>query len=161
VQWSCLTCWVQTVAELCGDACREMLTDCQALPCITWADRSKYPAAGVLKDTWAQYLNSDPQDILTYGPAAITGGLGLWLGMAGPDLSREKLRVTLENLKNWDAGIGPILNTNPNYHYGGKIEWIMKITGTQGGAVPWFADVTGIYVPLSEVGVPEGLTQTG
>jgi hypothetical protein len=161
VQWACLTCWVQAFSELCGDACTNAITDCQALPCIPWADRGKYPAAGVLKDTWSQYLTSDPQDILTFGPAAITGGLGLWLGMTGPDLSRDKFRNTVENLKNWDAGIGPILNTNPGDHYGGKSVWLIKFTGNQGGAIPWFADLTGRFVPLSEVGVPEGLTQSG
>jgi hypothetical protein len=161
VQWACLTCWVETFAKLCGDACTGAITDCQALPCIPWADRNKYPAAGVLKDTWAQYLTSDPQDILTFGPAAITGGLGLWLGMTGPDLSREKFRHTLENLKNWDAGIGPILNTSPEDHYGGKSVWLIKFTGTQGGPIPWFNDITGRFVPLSEVGVPEGLARSG
>ena len=160
VQWACLTCWVTAVAEICGDSCANMITDCQALPCIPWADRNKYPAAGTLRDTWRQYLSRDPEDILTYGPAAITGGLGLWLGMTGPDLSREKFRNQLENLKNWDAGIGPILNTSPEDHYGGKSVWLMKFTGTPNSPVPWFDNITGRFVPLSEVGVPESLTKT-
>ena len=160
VQWACLTCWIKAIAELCGDACTNMITDCQALPCIPWADRNQYPAAGTLRDTWSQYLSRDPEDILTYGPAAITGGLGLWLGMTGPELSREKLRGTLENLKNWDAGIGPVLNTSPEDHYGGKSVWLMKFTGTANSPMPWFDDITGRFVPLSEVNVPESLTRT-
>ena len=160
VQWACNTCWVTAIAKLCGDACTTMITDCQALPCIPWADRNRYPAAGVLKDVWQQYLSRDPEDVLTYGPAAITGGLGLWLGMTGPDLSRDKFRNTLENLKNWDAGIGPILTTGPNDHYGGKSVWLIRFTGTQGSPVPWFEDVTGRFVPLNEVEVFEEDTRT-
>lgn len=155
VLWTCLTCWVQTLAELCGDACQNMMTDCQALPCIPWADKTKYPAAKVLEDVWKQYLQRDPPDILTYGPAAITGGLGLWLGMTGPDLSREKLRHTLENLKDWDAGIGPILNTNTRDHFGGKSVWLIKFTGR----APWFEDLTGRFVPLHEYGISESWTE--
>jgi hypothetical protein len=155
VQWTCLTCWVQSLAEICGDACENMITDCQALPCIPWADANRYPAAKVLRDTWQQYLSRDPQDILTYGPAAITGGLGLWLGMTGPEVSRGGLRNTLENLNNWDAGIGPILNTHPGDHFGGKSVWLIEFTGRK----PWFDDLTGRFVPLSEVGVPEALTR--
>ncbi|MGH2812417.1 MAG: ABC transporter substrate-binding protein [Actinomycetota bacterium] len=159
VQWSCLTCWVQAIAELCADACEGMITDCQALPCIPWADRNQFPAAGVLHDTWRQYLSRDPPDILTYGPAAITGGLGLWLGMTGPNLSRDGLRNTLENLRDWDAGIGPILNTSPADHYGGESVWLMQFTGRRNTPVPWFQDLTGRFIPLGEVGVPESLTQ--
>lgn len=169
VQWSCLTCWVQTLAELCKDACTGMITDCQALPCIPWADYDMFPAARELETTRQKYLSRDPQDILTYGPQAITGGLGLWLGMTGPNLSREALRHTLENLKNWDAGIGPILNTGPNDHYGGKSVWLIKFCGSKAcdeeDKNDWFEDLTGNlhadgngFVALSEVNVREEWT---
>ena len=160
-QWSCLTCWVQAIAELCADACENMITDCQALPCIPWADKNQYPAAAVLDDVWKKYLNRDPRDILTYGPAAITGGLGLWLGMTGPELSRDGLRNTLENLQDWDAGIGPVLNTNANDHYGGKSVWLIQFSGTANSSVPWFKDMTSAFVPLGTVNVPESLTRSG
>lgn len=169
VQWSCLTCWVQTLAELCGTACNEIITDCQALPCIPWADPNVFPAAKELETTRQKYLSRDPADILTYGPQAITGGLGLWLGMTGPNLSREALRNTLENLRNWDAGIGPILNTGPRDHYGGKSVWLIKFCGSQAcdpeGRNPWFKDLTGNlhadgngFVSLAEVNVHEEWT---
>lgn len=161
VQWSCLTCWVQAIAELCADACENMITDCQALPCIPWADRNLYPAAAVLSDVRKQYLPGEPDDILTHGPAAITGGLGLWLGMTGPDISRDKLRNMFETqMRGWDAGIGPILTITPDDHYGGKSVWLMKFTGSASTPVPWFGDITTRFVPLSEVGVSESLTKT-
>jgi substrate-binding family protein len=149
VQWSCNTCWVQTLADLCREACEGMITDCQALPCIPW---SKLPAAATLRDVKRQYLASEPEDILTYGPLAITLGLGVFLGTVGPDLSREKLAHTLGNLRNFDFGIGPILNTNSQDHFGGKAVWLIKFTN--GG----FEDYTNGFVTLSQMGVPERLT---
>jgi hypothetical protein len=172
-QWACTTCWVRAIAELCGAACTGMVTDCQALPCIPWADHTKYPAAKALDDTRLQYFANDPIDILTYGPAAITGGLGLWLGKVGlnaiektghPNLSRAALRDYLENgIKNWDAGIGPLLTTSPSDHFGGKSIWLMRFTGAnKGGPSPWFADNpdTHEFVPFSQVcpGCPASLT---
>jgi hypothetical protein len=153
VQWACQTCWIEALADLCGTACRNMMTDCQALPCIPWADPEKYPAAKALRDTYQQYLSREPEDILTYGPAAITGGIALWLTMTGPDLSRAKFRHTLENLKDWDAGIGPILNTSPTDHFGGASGWLIRFTGSR----PWFDDVTGRFITLKELGVPSSV----
>lgn len=150
VLWSCQTCWVQTLADLCRDACKTMVTDCQALPCIPWSD---LPAADELEEVRSQYLPGEPKDILTYGPLAITLGLGIWLGMTGPDLSRENLRDTLENLKDWDAGIGPILNTGPDDHFGGKAAWLIQFTDGS------FDDLTGGFLTLADVGVPESLTR--
>ncbi|MGH2693867.1 MAG: ABC transporter substrate-binding protein [Actinomycetota bacterium] len=150
-QWSCATCWVESLAELCGDACDNMITDCQALPCVPWASAEKFPAVAALRDTYNRYLSREPEDILTYGPAAITGGIALWLTMTGPDLSRERFRTTLESLKRWDAGIGPILTTSPSDHFGGKSTWLIRFTGRN----PWFDDLTGRFITLREVGVPE------
>jgi hypothetical protein len=172
VQWACLTCWVIAIAELCADACQNMITDCQALPCIPWADPAQFPSAQVLEETRKTYFPRDNNDILTHGPAAITGGLGLWLGMTGPNLSRDALRVMFETkIKNWDAGIGPTLNITENDHYGGKSVWLIKFCGSPGcdpqGRNAWFADFTGRindpcidpggFVPLSCVGVREEL----
>jgi substrate-binding family protein len=149
VQWSCATCWVQTLADVCRDACQGMLTDCQALPCIPW---STLPAAETLRNVRARYLPNEPEDVLTYGPIAITLGLGLWLAMTGPQLSREGLIKTVGNLKNFDAGIGPILNTGPNDHFGGKAIWLITFNGRN------FSDYSKGFLTLEQVKVPERLT---
>ena len=149
VQWACATCWVQTLADVCRDACRGMITDCQALPCIPWSD---LPAAQTLEGVRSRYLPNEPKDVLTYGPIAITLGLGLWLGMTGPNLSRSGLIHTVGNLRDWDAGIGPILNTSASDHFGGKAIWMLKFTGTS------FNDYTHGFVTLQDVHVPERLT---
>jgi hypothetical protein len=85
---------------------------------------------------------------------AITLGTGLWLGMTGPDLTREKFIYTVGHLKDWDAGIGPILNTNANDHFGGKAIWFINFTGKS------FEDRTSGFVTLSDVKIPESLTET-
>jgi hypothetical protein len=149
VQWACATCWVQTLADVCRGACTGMITDCQALPCIPW---SNLPAAKTLRDIRDRYLPNEPEDVLTYGPIAITLGLGLWLGMTGPKLSREGLINTVGHLTNWDAGIGPILNTNDYDHFGGKAIWMVTFNGRN------FSDHTHGFVTLSQVKVPERLT---
>ena len=148
-QWSCATCWVQTLADVCRDACTGMISDCQALPCIPW---SNLPAAQTLEGVRKQYMPNEPKDVLTYGPMAITLGLGLWTGMTGPKLSRAGLIRTVGNLRNWDAGIGPILNTNSLDHFGGKAIWLLKFNGRD------FSDYTRGFVTLSDVKVPERLT---
>lgn len=149
VQWACATCWVQTLADVCRDACRGMITDCQALPCIPWSD---LPAAQTLEGVRSRYLPNEPKDVLTYGPIAITLGLGLWIGMTGPNLTQRGLIRTVGNLRNWDAGIGPILNTSSADHFGGKAIWMLKFTGRS------FDDYTGGFVTLQDVKVPESLT---
>jgi hypothetical protein len=149
VQWACATCWVQTLADVCRDACRGMITDCQALPCIPW---SNLPAAQTLEGVRARYLPNEPKDVLTYGPIAITLGLGLWTGMTGPNLTRTGLIRTVGNLRNWDAGIGPILNTSAADHFGGKAIWMVKFTGSS------FDDYTHGFVTLGDVKIPERLT---
>jgi substrate-binding family protein len=149
VQWSCATCWVQTLADVCRDACTGMITDCQALPCIPW---SNLPAAQTLEGVRARYLPNEPKDVLTYGPIAITLGLGLWLGMTGPNLNQRAFIHTVGNLTNFDSGIGPILNTNAEDHFGGKAIWLVKFTGSS------FDDYTHGFVTLSDVKVPERLT---
>ena len=126
-----------------------MITDCQALPCVPW---SNLPGAKTLRDIRERYLPNEPEDVLTYGPIAITLGLGLWLGMTGPNLSRGALINTVGNLKNWDAGIGPILNTNSYDHFGGKAIWMVTFNGRN------FSDYTHGFVTLSDVKVPERLT---
>ena len=148
-QWACATCWVQTLADVCREACAGMISDCQALPCIPW---SNLPAAEELRDVRRRYMPNEPEDVLTYGPIAITLGLGIWLGMTGPDLSRRGLIRTVGNLRDWDAGIGPILNTNSTDHFGGKAIWLLKFTSRS------FADYTNGFVTLSDVRVPERLT---
>jgi hypothetical protein len=89
---------------------------------------------------------------LTYGPIAITLGIGLWMGMTGPNLSREGLIYTMGHLNNWDAGIGPILNTNASDHFGGKAIWLITFNGKD------FSDYTRGFLTLDDVGVPESLT---
>jgi hypothetical protein len=149
VQWSCATCWVQTLADVCGNSCRGMITDCQALPCVPW---SNLPGAQTLEGIRARYLPNEPKDVLTYGPIAITLGLGLWLGMTGPNLTQRGFINTVGNLKNFDSGIGPILNTSSVDHFGGKAIWMVKFTGKT------FDDYTHGFVTLSDVKVPERLT---
>jgi hypothetical protein len=150
--------WVTTFAELGTDSLEGAITDCQALPCIPWASPVKYPAVKALQDTYNKYLRSYPPDVLTYGPAAITGGLGLWLGATGPDLSREKFRQTLQGLHNWDAGIGPVLTITPQDHFGGAGVWLVRFTGSN--SAPYFEDVTGRFLTLQELGIPSSLTVT-
>lgn len=150
VQWACATCWVDTLADLCRDACRGMLTDCQALPCIPWSD---LPGAKALREVKKRFLPGEPEDVLTYGPLAITTGLGIWLGMTGPDLSREKLVRTVGNLRNWDAGIGPIINTGPNDRFGGRALWLITFNGNG------FSDRTKGFLTLDDVKIPDSLTR--
>jgi hypothetical protein len=99
-----------------------------------------------------KYLPNEPEDVLTYGPIAITLGLGIWLGMTGPDLTPGKFVNTVGHLTNFDSGIGPILTTNSYDHFGGKAIWLLKFNGSG------FSDYTHGFVTLSEVGVPERLT---
>jgi len=149
VQWACATCWVQALADECADKCEGMITDCQALPCIPW---SNLPAAQTLEGIRSRYLPNEPKDVLTYGPMAITLGIGLWLGMTGPDLSRDGFLHTVGNLHNWDAGIGPILNTSSDDHFGGKAIWLITFNGRD------FSDDTHGFKTLSDVQVPASLT---
>jgi hypothetical protein len=157
VQWACTnpSCWVVALAEICGDACQGMITDCATLPCVPWANASKYPAVNSLESVRAEWLPGEPKDAVTYGAMSITTGIALWLTMAGPDLSRTKFRDVVGNLRNWSAGIGPIINTNQGDHYGAKAQWLVRYTGR----APWFDDVTGDFITLSDVGVPESLTR--
>lgn len=157
VRWVCTnpSCWVWSLAEICGNACEGMVTDCATLPCVPWADPNEFPAIKNLIDVREQYFPNEPEDAVTYGPAAITGGMALWLTMTGPDLSRAKFRNTLENLRDWSAGIGPIINTSPQDHWGAKAQWLIRYTGQK----PWFDDVSGGFVTLRSVGVPEHLTR--
>lgn len=159
VHWSCtgLSCWITTLADLCSDACEGMTTNCASLPCIPWASPEQFPAAKALRETRNQFLSREPEDILTYGPAAITGGIALWLTMTGPDLSRERFAHTLETLDNWDAGIGPILNTSKDDHFGGKSVWLVRFTGNN--REPFFDDLSGRFVTLKDMGVPARLVR--
>ena len=153
VKWSCTgtSCWITSLAELCGNACEGMLTDCATLPCVPFASPKKYPAVESLERTRRENYPQEPQDILTYAPAAITGGIALWLTMTGPDLSREAFRNTLETkLKNWSAGIGPIIDISPQDHFGAKAAWLIEFTGRG----PWFRDHSGGFMTLEDVGVP-------
>jgi hypothetical protein len=155
VVWDCsgLSCWITVLADLCGDACEGMLTDCASLPCIPWASAKEYPAIVNFRDFHENYVPREPEDILTFAPAAITSGIALWLTMTGPDLSREKFAYTLENLKNWSSGIGSVITTSPEDHFGSNSVWIIEYTGR----APWFDDVTGRFLTLDEVGVPRSL----
>ncbi|MFN2544406.1 MAG: hypothetical protein ABR600_07535 [Actinomycetota bacterium] len=150
--------WIESLAKICTDACAGAITDCQALPCIPWASAVKYPAVKALQDTYNQYLSSYPEDILTYGPEAITGGLGLWLGMTGPDLSAGAFRNTLAHLNHWDAGIGPVITMSPQDHFGGAGVWLIKFTGNNGA--PYFDDITHGFLTLQDLHIPTTLTET-
>jgi ABC-type branched-subunit amino acid transport system substrate-binding protein len=157
VQWSCTnpSCWVASLAEICGDACEGMITDCATLPCVPWADPQKYPAVQNLERVRADILPGEPEDAITYGAMSITSGIALWLTMAGPDLSRQKFKDAVEGLRGWSSGIGPIINTSPSDHYGAAAQWLVRYTGR----APWFDDVTGDFITLSDVGVPQSLTR--
>jgi ABC-type branched-subunit amino acid transport system substrate-binding protein len=159
VQWACTnpSCWVVSLAEICGDACEGMITDCATLPCVPWADQSKYPAIANLERVRSEWLPGEPKDAVTYGAMSIGSGIALWLTMAGPDLSRTKFKNVVENLRDWSAGIGPVIRTSPSDHYGAKAQWLVRYTGR----APWFDDVTGDFITLSDVGVPESLTRLG
>jgi hypothetical protein len=100
-------------------------------------------------------LSGDPEDILTYAPIAITAGISLWLWATGPNLSRPAFAHTLTSLNGFDSGIGPILNTTPYDHFGGRSVWIIKFTGR----APWFDDVAHGFVTLDQVGVPDSLAR--
>jgi hypothetical protein len=156
VQWDCsgTSCWVTTLAQLCGDACQGMLTDCATLPCVPWADPNKYPAISFFRQ-WraAGGLTGDPEDILTYAPIAITAGIALWLWATGPNLSRARFADTLQNLHNFDSGIGPILNTTPGNHFGGRSIWLIQYSG----GAPWFNDWSHGFLTMDDVGVPDSL----
>jgi hypothetical protein len=47
---------------------------------------------------------------------------------------------------------------SPDNHFGASSVWIIKYTGNNGN--PYFDDVTGDFVTLQQVGVPESLTRT-
>ncbi|MCA1708666.1 MAG: ABC transporter substrate-binding protein [Actinobacteria bacterium] len=136
VQWDCtgLSCWITSLADLCGDACQGMLTNCASLPCVPWASAAKYPSVANFREFHREYVPQEPEDILTYGPQAITSGIALWLTMTGPDLSRESFIDTISGLRNWSSGIGPTITMAPEDH--------------------------GDFVTLQSVGVPEELTKT-
>ena len=155
VQWSCTnpSCWVQSLAEICGDACEGMITDASSLPAVPWADPKKYPAVATNQRVHQEWFPGEPKDAVTYGAASISAGIALWLAMTGPDLSREKFRQTVEGLDNWSSGIGPIINTSPSDHYGARALWLLRYTG----GAPWFDDVSGDFLTLSDVGVPESV----
>ncbi|MCA1727479.1 MAG: ABC transporter substrate-binding protein, partial [Actinobacteria bacterium] len=157
VQWACTipSCWVTALAKVCADACEGMLTDCATLPCVPWASAEKYPSVEGLRFLREQYLSGEPEDAVTYGPAAITSGIALWLAMTGPDLSREGFADTVGNLRDWSSGIGPILNTSPGDHFGARAAWLIRYTG----GAPWFDDVTGDFITIDDVGVPPSLTR--
>jgi hypothetical protein len=158
VQWDCtgLSCWITSLADLCGDACEGMLTNCASLPCVPWASAEKYPSVANFREFHAEYVPQEPEDILTYGPQAITSGIALWLTMTGPDLSREKFVNTISGLRDWSAGVGPTITMGADDHFGAKSVWIIKYLGRNSG--PYFDDVTGDFVTLNSVGVPEELT---
>ncbi|MEA2447847.1 MAG: branched-chain amino acid transport system substrate-binding protein [Actinomycetota bacterium] len=160
VTWDCtgLSCWITSLADLCGDACEGMLTNCASLPCVPWASADKYPSVQNFRDFHDKYVPREPEDILTYAPTAITSGIALWLTMTGPDLSREKFLQTVSSLNNWSSGIGPTITMSPDNHFGASSVWIIKYTGNNGN--PYFDDVTGDFVTLQQVGVPESLTRT-
>jgi hypothetical protein len=160
VVWDCtgLSCWITSLADLCGDACEGMLTNCASLPCVPWASAEKYPSVKNFRDFHAKYVPREPQDILTFGPQAITSGIALWLTMTGPDLSRAKFLETVSSLDNWSSGIGPTITMRPDNHFGSSSVWIIKYTGNSSD--PYFDDVTGDFVTLQQVGVPESLTRT-
>ena len=158
VQWACTnpSCWVTALAELCRDACEGMITDCATLPCVPWADPDRYPSVRNFRNTKARWFPGEPDDGATYGPMAISTGIALWLTMVGPDLSREKFRETVGSLRNWTAGIGPVINMSSGDHYGARAQWLIRYTGRP----PWFDDVTGDFITLDDVGVPEAATRT-
>lgn len=157
VRWDCtgLSCWITTLAEICGDACEGMHTNCASLPCVPWASERKYPSVKNFNDFHDDYVPREPEDILTYAPLAITSGIAIWLQMTGPDLSRERFVQTLQGLKDWSSGIGPTITITDEDHYGAKAVWIIRYTGKG----PWFTDVTGDFITLDSVGVPEELTR--
>jgi hypothetical protein len=158
VQWDCsgASCWVTTLAELCGDACTGMITDCATLPCVPFADPKKYPATAFFRSWRTQGgLGGDPEDILTYAPIAITAGIGLWLWATGPDLSRANFARTVTSLRGFDSGIGPVLNTSPTDHFGGRSIWLIKYSGSS----PWFEDFSHDFVTLDQVRVPDNLAR--
>ena len=158
VQWVCtgLSCWITTLADICGDACEGMHTNCASLPCVPWASEEKYPSVANFNEFHDEYVPREPEDILTYAPVAITSGIALWLTMTGPDLSREKFISTLNGLDNWSAGIGPTITITDQDHFGSYAVWIIKYTGRN----PFFTDVTGDFLTLESLGVPAGLTET-
>lgn len=155
VHWTCTgtSCWANVLAEICGTACESMTTNCSSLPCIPWADPQRYPAVQLFRDIHRRYLSQEPEDILTYAPMAITASNAVFYATIGPDLSREKVRQTLTSLRDWNFGIGPVLNTSEQDHFGGRATWIIKFTG----GPPFYDDVTGGFLTLDDVGVPQSV----
>lgn len=157
VVWDCtgLSCWITSLADICGNACEGMQTNCASLPCVPWASPEKYPSVKNFNEFHDKWVPREPEDILTYAPQAITSGIALWLTMTGPDLSRAKFRDTVASLNNWKSGTGPTITMSDDNHYGARAVWIIKYTGRS----PWFTDVTGDFITLDSVGVPEELTR--
>ena len=156
VQWVCtgLSCWITTLADICGNACENMHTNCASLPCVPWASEEKYPSVANFNEFHDEYVPREPEDILTYAPVAITSGIAIWLTMTGPDVSREKFVSTLNGLDNWSAGIGPTISITDEDHFGSYAVWVIKYTGRN----PFFTDVTGDFLTLESLGVPAELT---
>jgi hypothetical protein len=157
VVWDCtgLSCWITSLADICGNACEGMHTNCASLPCVPWASEKQYPSVKNFNDFHDEWVPREPEDILTYAPQAITSGIALWLTMTGPDLSREKFIETVGSLNNWSSGTGPTITMSDTDHYGARAVWIIKYTGR----APYFTDVTGDFITLDSVGVPEELTR--
>lgn len=157
VTWDCtgLSCWITSLADICGNACEGMHTNCASLPCVPWADEKQYPSVKNFNDFHDEWVPREPEDILTYAPQAITSGIALWLTMTGPDLSREAFIETVGSLRNWKSGTGPTITMSDDDHYGARAVWIIKYTGR----APYFTDVTGDFITLDSVGVPEELTR--
>jgi hypothetical protein len=157
VVWDCtgLSCWITSLADICGNACEGMHTNCASLPCVPWASEKQYPSVKNFNDFHDEWVPREPEDILTYAPQAITSGIALWLTMTGPELSREKFIQTVGSLNNWKSGTGPTITMSETDHYGARAVWIIKYTGR----APYFTDVTGDFITLDSVGVPEELTR--
>lgn len=157
VVWDCtgLSCWITSLADICGDACAGMQTNCASLPCVPWASEKQYPSVKNFNEFHDKWVPREPEDILTYAPQAITSGIALWLTMTGPELSREKFIQTVGSLNNWKSGTGPTITMSDADHYGARAVWLIKYTGR----APYFTDVTGDFITLDSVGVPEELTR--
>ena len=146
------------LADLCGDACEGMMRTVLRCPAFRGPIRRTIPGPELneFHDNW---VPNEPEDILTYGPTAITSGIALWLTMTGPDLLPREVfaSTTVSSLDNWSSGIGPVITISEDDHYGAKSVWIIRYTGNSND--PFFDDVTGDFITLDEVKVPEELTR--
>lgn len=125
VPWVSKSAWGRAATDNCGSACDGGYTD-----------NNGWGWAGIDTPQMRQYLSVMRRyypDGATYADASTLGG---WLGMMGleyaasglgADLTREGLIGVLGNLRNFETGIGPTINTSPDDHLGMRETMMVQV----------------------------------